>query len=357
MKMRYIWLLLAWQAGLAGAPLQLTPEERAAFDVKTAPVEEVSQSLSKTYPAKVSVPNAQLRVVGSPLDGVVEALLVAEGESVQQGQALARLRSKGLLELQAAYLESRTRRQLAGENLQRDRRLHAEGIIAERRLLDSRATHREAVTAEQRDHQALLLSGMPPAEVSRLERDGRLSAVMEVTAPLNGVVLEQIATAGQRLAAADPLYRIGDLQTLWVEVHVPIDALAGIREGGQVLLSGNLSAGVITVGRMVHGTDQGVLVRAEVTEGSETLRPGQFVEARLQQATSGPRLRVPARALLRIGDADQVIVERDGLFTPVPVEVMAREAQSVVVQGKLAAGEAVVVNGTAAIKAALSGQE
>jgi cobalt-zinc-cadmium efflux system membrane fusion protein len=356
MKMRIIGMVLlgALSTAARAAPMVVIDDaQRAAFGIETASVNQGSAALSKPYPAKVAVPNAQLRVVSAPLDGVVEALLVAEGESVTAGQPLARLRSQGLLELQAAYLESRTRRQLSGETLARDRKLHAEGIVAQRRLLDSQSAHREMLTIEARDRQALTLAGMPDEAIEQLAESQRMTTVLEVNSPLSGVVLEQLATAGQRLATSDPLYRVGDLSTLWIEVHVPLDALGNIEPGSKVELSQNLKATVITVGRMVHGTDQGVLVRAEVREGVATLRPGQFVEARLSQAAGSQALRLPARALLRIEGTDKVFVERAGGFEPVAVEVVAREASEVVVTGPLQVGDAVVVNGTVALKAAL----
>ena len=77
--------------------------------------------------------------------------------------------------------------------------------------------------------------------------------------------------------------------------------------------------------------------------GVAALRPGQFVEARLNQVADGRALRLPARALLRIEGTDSVFVERDGGFEQVPVEVLSREASQVVVIGPLEVGEAVVV--------------
>jgi RND family efflux transporter MFP subunit len=345
----------AAQAASRDTPLAVIDDaQRAAFGIRTVQVEPGSKALSKRYPAKVAVPNAQLRVLSAPLEGVVESLLVAEGEHVQAGQTLARMHSQGLLDLQAAYLESRTRRQLAGETLARDRTLHAEGIVAKRRLLESSSSYREMKTAEARDRQALVLAGMSEAAIEELARSEQLTTLLEVKAPLAGVVLEQIATAGQRLAASDPLYRIGDLSTLWVEVHVPMDALGAVAPGSQVRLSNDLDATVITVGRMVHGTDQGVLVRAEVREDVASLRPGQFIEARLSQGGNADALRLPAAALLRIDGSDSVFVERPGGFEPVRVEVLARESDQVVVTGPLSTADAVVVDGTVSLKAALA---
>lgn len=343
-----------YAAAATDAQVMVSDEQRAAFGIRTAPVEFDSGAMSKPYPAKITVPNAQLRVISAPLEGVLESLQVAEGEQVRHGQTLARMHSQGLLDLQAAFLESRTRRQLAGETLARDRKLNAEGIVAQRRLLESRSAYRETVTAEARNRQALSLAGMSDSAIEALASSQQLSPLLEVSAPIDGVVLEQIATAGQRLAASDPLYRIGDLATLWVEVHVPLDALGETRPGSQVSLGSDMTATVITVGRMVHGTDQGVLVRAAVEQGAHRLRPGQFVEAHLVRDEGQGAARLPAVALVRIDNIDSVFVERSGGFTPIAVEVLAREADQVVVRGELTRSDAVVIDGTVSLKAALA---
>ncbi|MCP5315562.1 MAG: efflux RND transporter periplasmic adaptor subunit [Chromatiaceae bacterium] len=357
MNTRLVTMMLTAALTVGANAAQKAPidqAQRAAFGIQTVAVQPASSPMSKPYPAKVAVPNAQHRVISAPLDGVVETLLVAEGEPVKAGQPLARMRSQGLLELQAAYLESRTRRLLSGETLARDRQLHKEGIVARRRLLESESAHREMLTAESRDRQALVLAGMPESAIDTLTKTQQLTTTLDVSAPLDGVVLEQLATAGQRLAASDPLYRVGDLSSLWVEVHVPLDALGDIGPGSDVRLSQGLAAKVITVGRMVHGTDQGVLVRAEVREGTEALRPGQFVEARLVQQTDDSAVRVPAPALLRIDGVDQVFIERPDGFEAVAVHVLNREADEVDVKGSLSVGDQVVVSGTVALKAALA---
>ena len=86
MKMIIITSLLLASSVLHAQTLTLDAAQRAAFGIETAPVQLATEALSKPYPAKVQVPNTQLRVLSAPLEGVVEALLVAEGESVEEGQ-------------------------------------------------------------------------------------------------------------------------------------------------------------------------------------------------------------------------------------------------------------------------------
>jgi multidrug efflux pump subunit AcrA (membrane-fusion protein) len=174
-----------------------------------------------------------------------------------------------------------------------------------------------------------------------------------VRAPLDGVVLEQMATPGQRLEVATPLYRIGQLDPLWLEVHVPLERLGNTHAGTAVRVDRPAVRGrVITVGSMVHGTDQGVLIRAEVARGATALRPGQFIEARIAEGGTGPAFRIPRNALLRHKGQTWVLVAKGDGFQPVAVTLRNEEAGHLVIEGPLQVGDRVAVSGTAALKAA-----
>jgi RND family efflux transporter MFP subunit len=345
----------------AGAEqISLSLEQQRAFGVELAAPTPAQQTLTRRYPAQVAVPNPQLRVVAAPQAGVLEALLVAEGEQVEPGQALARLRSPQLVDAQSAYLESVIRLELAESELARDRQLHREGVIAERRLLESQARYKELSTLAEQRRQILGLAGLSEADVDTLTNTRQLSSSLPVRTPIGGVVLEQMVSTGQSVAAADPLYRVAELDPLWVEVHVPVDRLSGLALGNRVLLPALGTEGrIITIGRMVHGEDQGVLVRAEVHEGVGQLRPGQFVEVQLGAGTDdgSPRWRVPAVAVMRNAGEAYVFAARDGGFAVLPVSVIAEEEDAAVVTGPIQAGDRLASGGVVALKAVwLGGQ-
>lgn len=348
-------LLLTNSNPLLAQNIALTPAQQAAVGIELAPLDRAGHALSRPYPAQVRVPNEQLRVVATPQDGVIEALLVAEGEVVTAGQPLARLLSPGLLDLQRDYLDALTRKRLAADAMNRDRTLFKEGIVAQRRALESAAAYQEQAAAVDRSRQALELAGMAEADLQRLEQERKLHSDLTVRAPLAGVVLEQLATAGQRVERAGPLYRVARLNPLWIEAHVPLEAAQEVHPGDAVLLSREgLTGTVVAVGRMVHEADQGVLVRAEVSEGTDALRPGQFVEVQFSDDPAGA-LRVPSSAVVRHqGRTYLFIGSADGL-TAVPVEEMQAEGDTVLVRGELPAAARIVIQGTAAAKAAWLG--
>jgi len=352
-------LFLASGHLLAAELIPMTVEQRQAMGVRTAPVTETSQSWSVAYPAQVEVPTAQLRVVSTPLAGLLESLLVAEGDAVKKGQKIASILSPELLTLQRSYLQALSRLDLARADWERDRQLLEEGIIAERRYQTTHAHYVQVRTEVEQGRQTLQLAGMDRAALKRLAEERQLSGTLTVRSPIDGVVLERLATPGQRLDALDPLYRIGRLSPLWLEIHVPLEHLSQIRVGSTVrVVEPPVSGTVTTIGRMVHGADQGVLVRAEVTRGVERLHPGQFTEVKLATGRAEGNYRIPLGALVRQAGKAWVFVARKAGFLVVPVSIRAEESDAVVVSADLKPGDEVVMSGTAALKAAwLEGAE
>ncbi len=350
--------LIAFSAPLAPAAepalVAITPDQQRAFGVELAAPTAAEDTLTRRYPAQVAVPNPQLRVVSTPQAGVIEALLVAEGERVVPDQVLARLRSPELVDTQSNYLEAVTRLALAESQLARDRKLHNEGVIAQRRLLESQASQRELATMVDQRRQLLQLSGFSPADIDALTQSRQLSSSLPVHTPIGGVVLEQMVSTGQSVAAASPLYRVAELKPLWVEVHVPVEGLGGLRLGATVVLPALGIAGqIITIGRMVHAEDQGVLVRAEIQVGTEKLRPGQFVEVQLSAApTEGGSWRVPSAAVVRYAGSAYVFAARNKGFAALPVEVLVEEDRTAVIGGNLTRSDRVAISGVVALKAA-----
>lgn len=359
MKRLFIALLLMLALPVVASELiPFTENQRQAMQIETTTIKVTSISTSANLPGKVVVPNAQLHVVTAPQRGLVETLLAAEGEAVTQGQVLARIQSPALLELQSEYLEVHTRYRLAKSHYERDRQLNKEGIIAERRLLESKAKYQELLTMLSRIKRMLELSGMDEPSLATLRKNRKLDSALVVTAPFNGVVLEQMTTAGKRVEAADPLYKIASLKPLWLEIHVPLEQVTDIQPGQRVIVPAiSVSGPITTIGKMVHDADQGVLVRAEIHEGAEKLHPGQFLQVQLAIASEQKNYRVPRSAVTRSEGNSYIFSAHADGFLPIQVKVIAEETNAVIIEADIPARTRIAVTGTVAIKAAWLGGE
>ncbi len=341
---------LAGNLACAAEPMLLQPAQIKALGIETAVVGEGGPGKTGTLPGRVLVPNEQMRVVAAPVGGMVEMLAVAPGATVKRGQVVAHLASPQALELQRDALQSSSQAALLQQSLKRDEQLFAEGLIAESRLQATRATAAQAAAQASQQRQSLALAGVAP---------GKLGGPLALTAPIDGVVLEQGVQLGQRVETSALIYRIAKLSPLWLEIQAPLALAAGLKEGGSVKIANSeVSGKLIAIGRAVDPASQTVLLRATVGQGAATLYPGQVVEVEIA-AAPGQGQRLPASALARNAGKTLVFVQTatsdKGLsFTARPLRVISQGGDSVLVDG-LQAGERVAVKGVSGLKALLTG--
>lgn len=354
-------LLLLW-FGLGGplsaleASLSLTAEQIAHIGVHTSVPEPVSAMPLVRAPGRVVLPPAREFVVSALQAGVVSHVNVPLGVKVSKGQVLAEIRSTALLDVQRTLLDAVSVLSVARARLDRDDTLLREGIISRLRWQETRSDFDRAQAAVGAAEQTLAASGMSMAAVERLKTSHRLGSALDVRAPTDGVVLERMVTVGQRVDALAPLFRIGQLDELWLEVDMPQERLHEIRIGDRVSVdSPKATARIVEVGQNVDPQSQTALVRALMEEGGADLRPGMHINVQLMHRSTDHIFRVPIAAVFSHEGKSYVFVKTGDRFEAREVAVAGQEPYSVVVHEGLKPSEPVVVQGVAALKAAWLG--
>lgn len=330
----------------------------AAASAPDAPA--AAAGLRSRHPGRVVVPESRQRVLAAPVAALVERLQVGVGDEVRAGQVLATLRSPAAQDLQREAQAAAMQAELAQSTLTRDQRLFDEGLIAAARLEATRSQARQATLLADDRRRALAQAG------AAAQANG---GVVTLTAPISGTVIERQATVGQRLEAAAPLLRIAALDTLWVELQVPVREAAALRVGDAVQLDEPaLPARVIAIARAVDAASQTVMVRAAVqapAAATAALRVGQGVQAQLLRTPAGGHT-VPAGAVVQHGGRDWVFADLGGgRLRALPVQVLQRSGQGVLLRPAepgqtpaqtpgLAPDTRLVVQGTASLKALLA---
>ena len=179
-----------------------------------------------------------------------------------------------------------------------------------------------------------------------------------------------MVSVGQRVEEAAPLLKLANLQELSVELQVPVQQVQGLQVGQTVQVlptggnvasgSGALAATVVSIAPLLDERTQSVTVRARLRQtASGSLRPGQWVQARLQTSSDLPLL--PESAIVTLsasGEQAVFIEEAPGRYRLQKVKTSGRQGSDMVVQGlpEATAGAAplrIVTRGTAALKALL----
>ena len=340
----------------AGDKILFSPQQQQTLGISVAPIVKAEGVSGQLVQAQVTVPPAQLRIISASLEGMVEQLTVSEGDHVKSGDVIARLQSPQLLTLQRDLLQALSQQRLALSEWKRDEELFNEGVIAQRRYLETQSRYLEQNAALEERRQSLRLAGMDKRDIDQLEKSRKMTTQLNVRSPINGVVLERMSEAGRRLAVADPLYRIADTSQLWMEIRAPIEAVRNLAEGSRVQVSGQAISGkVMAVGHDVDAASQTVLVRAKVTEGTQQLWPGEYLQVSLATAATTPLYQIPAGAIVRSGSRTVIFTQIKDGFAAVPIKVIASQGGNSVIEGALKGDERIAVSGIAAIKGAWLG--
>ena len=360
MKTFYLYLLAVLcfhQSAFAVNELTLSANQRQTLGISTAPLPPKQQGELSGMPAQVVIPGNQLFTISTPLAAMVEQTLVGVGDAVSKGQILATLQSPALAEAQRSLLQAYTQSQLAKDNLARDEKLWQDGIISESRYRATHSQYSEASATLAERKQMLKLSGMSGNAISQLLSGSNLNSLLSVTSPIDGVILEKNASAGQRLDAAVSLFKVAKLDPLALEIQAPLASTKGLKVGATVSVPTYGATGKLTaIGRSLSSGNQTILLRALIHKGAESLRPGQFVEASINtNAENSTQWSVPNSALARIGGKTLVFVETSKGFRNEAVAVLHEGAQNSLVSGKFNGDEKIAVQGVSALKAQMMG--
>ena len=187
--------------------------------------------------------------------------------------------------------------------------------------------------------------------------DSNLSlTTYSISAPISGVVLSRQAQVGAVAGEGTPLFEIGDLSELWVDLHIFGNDTQHITAGVPVTVT-RMTDGVsqgTTLERVLPGTataSQSTVARASVRNDDGLWRPGAAVKARIVVAMQPAAVVVPLSALQTMEGREVVFVRDGDTYAARPVVLGARDAGKVEVKDGLRVGEQVVVEQSYVVKA------
>lgn len=197
----------------------------------------------------------------------------------------------------------------------------------------------------------LRLTGMPEAQIQRIEKTRQIQASTTIGSPIGGVIQALDVRAGMTLAAGQTLARINGLGTVWLDVAVP-EAQTGSVRVGQIVTAelpaypGERFSGKVGAILPEANLDtRSLRVRVELPNHKALLKPGLTAQVRIT-GQSQSALRVPSEALIRTGKRVLVMLAEDGgRYRPVEVRVGSESGEFTVILDGLEEGQKVVASG------------
>ena len=346
----YLALLSSFvEAGDTEATVELSPQllSRISFEkVAMTPYGEVIR-----LPGRVTLDEHRVARIGPSISGRVVEVRAFTGRQVNKGDVLAVLNSTELSHAQADYLKAETQIGLQRLTAERARRLYREGIISEVTLREREAAFDEAEVEIHALADQLAVMGMSPDAIQKLQQHGHIDSTTRLTSTISGTVIERKISVGQIVEISDELFTVADLSSVWVAAEAPeLDAYL-VQVGSRVearipaLPHEHFVGQIVFVADIVKPETRTVTVRMEVDNSHRRLKPEMLADMMITR-TSESALTIPAQAVLRVGDHDQVFVQEalDRVALR-PVRLgETRAGRRQVLEG-LIAGDVIVVDG------------
>lgn len=338
--------------------IAIEPHQIQNLGITLASPEPVERVGTSVVTAQVVIPPSRELVIAAPQSGLIVRLDATVGDEVSAGQIVAEIASPDFLSLQRDFLEALNEEQLSRSQLERDRELYDEGIIARRRLQETETRARIATARLGEQRQMLRIGGLADTEIRSLATRQELLGALSVRSPAAGVVLDLMVVTGERAEAMTPIYRVADLSSLWLELNVPQEEIGGIRPGMEVARSdspGRAIAVIDLVGRAIDPETQSIKARATFIDPDHGLKPGQFISAQILSDCCADKKSsvwaVPTAAVARSGDGSYVFVRTAAGFDVREVRITGTDPGKAYIREGISAGDNIAISGVSALKA------
>jgi membrane fusion protein, copper/silver efflux system len=303
--------------------IPISARQQQSFGVRTAAATSGALETGFSAVGAIGIDERALVAVQARSPGYVERLLVrAQFDGVAAGQPLAEL-----------YVP--------------------EWLAAQEELLALKSSpQQDAAQLADAARNRLSLLGMPATETARVEREGKPSARVTVTAPQAGIVWEMGARDGMAVMPGTTLFKLAGIGTVWVTADVP-EAQAGlVRIGAPVEARAAaypdraFNGAVSALLPEVNAQTRTVRARIVLANPGGVLKPGMFATVKFGGAAGKAVVLVPTEAVISTGKRNVVVVDRgEGRFLPVDVDIGRESGDLTEIRSGLVAGQRVVVSG------------
>jgi RND family efflux transporter MFP subunit len=260
------------------------------------------RSLITTFIAKPEVFTHYLELQGNvktkqnilvypEMPGILQKVVVQEGQSVSKGQLLATINDGGLSD-QVAQVEAIT--QLAKTTFERQKRLWEQKIGSEIQFLQTKTNYE--------------------AQKNTLKQLKSQQSKAFIRAPFSGVIDDVLKEAGTVIAPGQgsEVFRIVNLNNMYVEAEVPEKYIESITKNKEVkveftVLAKTISSKVRQVGSFINPNNRSFKIEVPVANKSGNIKPNLTAKLQINDYTDPKAILIPQSIISENAKGEQYI--------------------------------------------------
>ncbi len=333
-----LMLTMATPAAAADRILTVSAVQRQQLGIRIFVAQPAGATPIATLPAVIAPPPGARVAVSAPFAGVIRQSFAVPGQAVRQGEALATVFSREVLEMGSELSRAQARRGVARSAAARTEQLVKEGIAAGARAEEARAALHEADADVSSRSRLLSLAHADAA-----------SGIYTLRAPIAGRVSSANAQIGGAIDGMAAPFVIDAARRYAVEAQLPERFVGQVRIGDGITLPGGIIGTVTSIGVTIDPQTRSALLKASVP-AAPGLVAGRSISIGLLGRSVAGGVTVPATAVARIGGRMIVFVEIASGFAMRPVSLVSAGGANAVVTG-IPSGARVAVSGVSELKA------
>ena len=334
------------------ANVTLTAEQRDHIHVYAIARSKYRTTVETT--GAVDFDNEHATGVVAAFSGPVSKLLVAVGDKVRKGDALAIVDSSDFAAAIGTYAKALAAAKNARHIADVDKDLLAHNGVGQREE-EQAQTDATGTEADRDAALAALTSLGVDAQTIRDIQAGRSVAHAQgvIRAPVSGTVAERLITPGQLLqAGSTPCFTVADLSRVWVIAQVSDSELSAVAVGDPADVQANndskpLPGTVTNVSPLVDPDTRATSARVVVANPGGVLKKSMYVHVAIHSRDERTGLLVPVSAILRDDENLPFVyaVLSDGSYARQHVTLGDRVGDQYVIPEGVKAGDRIVSDG------------
>lgn len=288
--------------------------------ISIEPVEQREFRITKDALGSIAYNENLLVQVFTPYAGRIIDTFFNLGDEVKKGAPLFTIDSPDLLQAESTLLATAGVLELQNRNLNRVRQLLKTGGAPQRDLDQATSDQQTAEGNHKAARDAVRIFGKSEAEIDRIIAERHVDSTLIVRSPVDGQVTARNAAPGlyvQPGSAPAPL-TLANLSVKWmvanvVETDAPAFRLGQPVEARVAAYPGQVFRGRVTaLGSSIDPSSHRQLVRSEIDDPVNLLRPGMLANFTIEVAKPVTSPAVRLDAVVREGDGTMAVwVTRD----------------------------------------------
>lgn len=258
---------------------------------------------------KVDLPPQNLISVNFPMGGYLKQTKLIPGMHVSKGEVIATIEDNSIVQLQQDYLSAKSRLELSGLELDRQKSLAEAKAGVTRNLQQAEAEYRLQSINVKSLSEKLKLIGIDPSILN----ESNISGQVQLRSTINGYVSKVHVNTGKYIQPTETLFELIDPEDIHAALTLFEKDLPYVKKGDKVSIhfhdrrSEVFPAEVILVNRDVDD-DRTAIAHCHFKRQPRNLLPGMFVEADIAVQNIEASV-LPDEAIVRSGSQEYIFVK------------------------------------------------